>query len=97
GVPVVTLVGPTLAGRQTLSILSSAGVTETVTPTIDEYVALAVRLADDRATLARLRQTLRPALASSAFCDPARFVPALAEAFRGMWREWCESQSSGRC
>jgi predicted O-linked N-acetylglucosamine transferase (SPINDLY family) len=67
-----------------------------VTWSIDEYIECAVRLAQDPVTLARLRETLRPAMASSAFCDADRFVATLEAAFRGMWRTWCKSQATLR-
>lgn len=93
GVPVVTLVGQTLASRQTYSILANAGVTETVTHSLDDYVATAIRLARDPARLVELRRRLRPGLAASSFGNAPRFVADLSAALRGMWRAWCSSIS----
>jgi protein O-GlcNAc transferase len=45
--PVVTLAGPLMRGRHTMAILTMMGVTETVAQTVDEYVAVAQRLATD--------------------------------------------------
>ena len=46
-VPIVTLPGPLMRGRHTLAILERMGVTETIADTVDDYVAIAARLARD--------------------------------------------------
>jgi predicted O-linked N-acetylglucosamine transferase (SPINDLY family) len=46
--PIVTFTGPLMRGRHTFAILSLMDVTETIAATIDDYVALAARLAHDR-------------------------------------------------
>jgi predicted O-linked N-acetylglucosamine transferase (SPINDLY family) len=45
--PVVTLEGALMRGRVSAGMLRMMGMPETVAPTIDEYVALAVRMARD--------------------------------------------------
>jgi protein O-GlcNAc transferase len=45
--PVVTMAGALMRGRHSAAILTMMGVTDTVTGTLDEYVATAVRLARD--------------------------------------------------
>ena len=45
--PVVTLAAPLMRGRHTLAILTMMGVTETIAETVDDYIAIAVRLARD--------------------------------------------------
>ncbi len=45
--PVVTLEGPTMRGRHCAAILRMLGVTDTIAKTVDDYVAIAVRLATD--------------------------------------------------
>jgi predicted O-linked N-acetylglucosamine transferase (SPINDLY family) len=47
--PIVTMPGPLMRGRHGLAILTAMGVTETIAGTLDDYVALAVRLARDPA------------------------------------------------
>ena len=47
GLPVVTMPGSFMRGRHTGAILTMMGVTETIADTLDEYVAIAVRLARD--------------------------------------------------
>ena len=45
--PVVTMPGPFMRGRHSMAILRMMGVTETIAATIDDYVSIAVRLAQD--------------------------------------------------
>jgi CRISPR-associated protein Csy1 len=49
GLPVVTLPGTLMRGRQTVAMLEQAGVPELVAGDADEYVRIAVRLGTDRA------------------------------------------------
>jgi protein O-GlcNAc transferase len=45
--PIVTMAGRLMRGRHTMAILRMMNVTETITETLDDYVATAVRLATD--------------------------------------------------
>jgi predicted O-linked N-acetylglucosamine transferase (SPINDLY family) len=92
GVPVVTCPGDTFVSRQGLSFLSTIGVTDTVARNHDEYVELAVALAQDLLRLAGIRARLRPEMAASPLCDGRRFAAALRDVLRGAWRRWCEAQ-----
>jgi protein O-GlcNAc transferase len=47
--PIVTMTGPLMRGRHSAAILKMMGVTDTVAGTLDEYVAIAARLASDSA------------------------------------------------
>lgn len=91
GVPVVTLRGRTWVGRVSESILSTAGLSELVARTQDEYVDIATTLAMDSRRMAMLRSRLRSQLEASAVCDTTRFTRHLERAFRDMWRTWCSS------
>jgi protein O-GlcNAc transferase len=46
--PIVTLPGELMRGRHTYGILKMLGIEETIADTIDEYIAIAVRLGEDR-------------------------------------------------
>ena len=89
GVPVITCPGQTFASRHALSHLSSAGVSDTIAANLQEYVALAVALAEDLPRLAELRARLRPQMAGSPLCDGKRFAVNLASVLRSVWRDWC--------
>jgi predicted O-linked N-acetylglucosamine transferase (SPINDLY family) len=45
--PIVTMAGGLMRGRHTMAILAMMGVTETIAGSVDDYVAIAVRLAAD--------------------------------------------------
>lgn len=74
GVPVMTLPGETFASRHSLDHLSNVGLTETIARDQDEYVDLAVSLANDPSRLSALRSGLRERMAASPLCDGRRFA-----------------------
>ena len=88
GVPVVTLAGQLIAGRQTASMLANLGLTELAAGSAEEYVEMAIALARDAARLAGLRAALRPRFQASPLCDYEGFTRSLERAYRAMWREW---------
>jgi predicted O-linked N-acetylglucosamine transferase (SPINDLY family) len=94
GVPVVTCPGETFASRHSLSHLSNIGLTETITTSLADYVAVAVGLAHDLTRLAGLRSGLRSRMAGSRLCDADRFAAGLGAALR---RAWDEQRTGPRC
>ncbi|MGB8169477.1 MAG: tetratricopeptide repeat protein [Chthoniobacteraceae bacterium] len=94
GVPVVTLAGQTHASRVGASLLSSVGLAECVAASDEEYLQIAVSLANDLPRLAALRSTLRPRMEASPLMDAPRFVREMESVFRDTWRSWCAHQSS---
>ena len=95
GVPVITVPGETFASRHSLSHLSTIGLTELVARDQDNYVELAVGLANDTDRLAQLRATLREKMACSPTCDSKKFADCFTSIMRNIWRDWCLSQNSG--
>jgi predicted O-linked N-acetylglucosamine transferase (SPINDLY family) len=93
GVPVITCPGETFASRQSLSYLSTVGLTETIARDLDEYVEIAVRLASELPRLAVLRARLRPEMAASPLCNGELFGENLMQLLRRVWREWCARQT----
>lgn len=91
GVPVVTCPGETFASRHSLSHLSNVGLTETIAGDFDEYVELAVGLAQDLDRLAAIRARLREQVAVSPLCDGPRFAANLIDRLRQVWRRWVET------
>jgi protein O-GlcNAc transferase len=57
--PIVTMAGSLMRGRHTTAILTMMGVTETVTRTVDEFVAVAQRLAADQAWRAAVKDRVK--------------------------------------
>jgi predicted O-linked N-acetylglucosamine transferase (SPINDLY family) len=85
GVPVLTCIGHAFAGRVAASLLHAVGLPELVTQSFDDYEALALRLARDRAALAALRARLAANRDGSALFDTARYTRHLEAAFQTMW------------
>ena len=56
GVPVVTCLGTTFVGRVAASLLKAVGLDELITQSLEDYEALALKLAHDPAYLAALRE-----------------------------------------
>ena len=90
GVPVVTLIGDTVYGRFSYSHLARVGVPELAAKDEAEFIDIAAALAGDPDRLGHYRQTLRPALQASSLLDAHQHTAELEDAFRVMWRRWCD-------
>ncbi|MBL8827562.1 MAG: tetratricopeptide repeat protein [Planctomycetaceae bacterium] len=91
GVPVITCPGETVASRQTYSVLKTLDFTDTVTATLDEYVALAVQLAKEPTRLSTWRTLLRERVKSSTFFDIDAWIPTFEATLVELWQRWCRS------
>jgi predicted O-linked N-acetylglucosamine transferase (SPINDLY family) len=89
GVPVVSLIGKTAAGRGGWSILSNIGLAELAARSEEEYVRIAVELAGDTARLKELRSTMRQRMEQSPLMDAPRFARDMEAAYRQMWKNRC--------
>lgn len=92
GVPVITLPGPTFAGRHSATHLVNAGMPELVVSTWAEYQARAVELASDLKSLSTIRAHLRHILLQSPICDGIKFAHHLGDALRAIWQRYCEDK-----
>lgn len=90
GVPVITRVGTTPAARGGLSQLSNLGLGALATLTDDDFVQAATALAADLDRLAELREGLRARMQASPLMQAQRFARHIEQAYRAMWRDWCE-------
>lgn len=93
GVPVVTLPGPTFAGRHSATHLINAGLQELVTSSWEEYRQRVLELANDLPNLAVIRAGLRTILHYSPVCDAPRFANHFNNALRAVWVRYCEEKS----
>lgn len=93
GVPVVTLPGPTFAGRHSATHLINAGLSELVTNSWDEYRQRVIELANDLPNLAVIRAGLRTILHYSPVCDAPRFANHFNNALRAIWMRYCEDKA----
>ncbi|HMF19344.1 MAG TPA: tetratricopeptide repeat protein, partial [Gemmataceae bacterium] len=92
GVPVLTLLGKTVVGRAGWSQLCNLGLQELAAETPEQFVALAARVAADLPRLQELRATLRERMEQSPLMDGKRFARNVEQAFRQMWRRWCQQE-----
>ena len=88
GLPIVTLTLEQPVSRQTCGLVETIGHRDWVASDIDEYLDIAVRLANDPACLAAMRASQRERMQESQLCDTERFGETLGEAFRAMWRQF---------
>ncbi len=84
GVPVLTLPGPTFAGRHSASHLTNVGRADWIVDSPDAYVEKAEAWADDIDGLAALRAGLRERTRTSPLCDGPRYARNLETALRRM-------------
>ena len=81
GLPVLTLLGETFAGRVAASLLSAINLPDLITSTAAQYEALAIALAADPARLAELRHRLAHNRLTTPLFDTRRFTHHLEAAF----------------
>ncbi len=86
GLPLLTCSGETFAARVAGSLLRAAGLPELITHSLDEYEALALRLATQPEFLRALRTKLESARLSCPLFDTPRFTRQMENAYRAMWQ-----------
>lgn len=84
GVPVVTLCGRSIIGRQSASLLKSAGAVDLVATDTEHYRQIAVKLAMDGTGRAARRAAQRKAVSLSPLTDADDMARRLEQAFRRM-------------
>jgi protein O-GlcNAc transferase len=87
GVPVVSQIGETAAGRGGLSILSNLGLPGWVAKDDGGFVRIAAELAGDFEGRSELRKTLRGRMRGSVVMDGKRFARNVEAAYRWMWEQ----------
>ncbi|SHK25374.1 Predicted O-linked N-acetylglucosamine transferase, SPINDLY family [Selenomonas ruminantium] len=93
GVPVVTLAGNRHGARFGLSFLSNVGLGELAAKSREEYVDIAVALAEDRELLAALRQNLRQMLQSSPLMNPETYMEDLENLYCHLLNKYCRNRN----
>ena len=88
GVPMVAIAEERMISRQTAAMLRVVGLPQFIAENRDDYVALAVRRAQEREELASIRASLRGQMRASALCDGSRFTRDLETALRTAWRHY---------
>lgn len=90
GVPVVTCLGRSFAGRVAASLLTVLGLPELIASDPDAYETLALHLANHRDELAALRRRLSANRLSAPLFDCGRFTTHLETAYEVMWAIHCD-------
>jgi len=94
GVPLVTCTGPAFAGRVATSMLHAVGLPELVTTTLEDYEALARKLAGDAALLQSIRGKLASNRLHCPLFDTARFARHLESAYATMVEIWRRGEAA---
>ena len=89
GVPTVTYVGDTFAGRHAAAHLIAAGLPQFCTHSIDNYVSEAVAWSSQREELGKLRSGLRERVAASPLCNAPLLARTLSRELVRLWSDWC--------
>ena len=85
GLPVVTCLGSTFAGRVAASLLSAVGLRELITRSLEDYEALILKLAREPALLAAIRRKLATNRNTCPLFDTARFARHVETAYTTIW------------
>jgi len=86
GVPLVTCSGKTFSSRMAGSLLRAAGLPELITHSLEEYEALALRLAREPDLLASYKAKLAANRNTCPLFDTVRFTRNLETAYIRMWK-----------
>lgn len=86
GLPLVTCIGSTFAGRVGASALKAVGLPELITQTLEDYEVLALKLARDPALLAATKAKLAGQRLTAPLFDTARHTRHLEAAYTTMWQ-----------
>ena len=88
GLPVLTCTGETFAGRVAASLLRAVGLPELVTMSLEDYEALALKLAHDLSFLQAIKAKLVRNRNIYPLFDTARFTRHLEAAYGTMWERY---------
>jgi len=86
GVPVVTLQGKQFVARMSSSSLTAIGAPELITPSLESYTSLCIKLARDKRQLDIIKEKLIKNRDRSILFDVKNFTADLESAYQSMWR-----------
>jgi predicted O-linked N-acetylglucosamine transferase (SPINDLY family) len=90
GLPVLTCVGDTFASRVAGSLINTAGLTELVTYTLQDYENKALWLTENPQWLEATTQKLITERLTSALFDTEKFAAALEAVYKNIWLKHLE-------
>jgi protein O-GlcNAc transferase len=86
GLPVLTCLGETFAGRVVASLLKAIGLPELITTSLEDYEALALKVAREPSFLASIKAKLARNRDTYPLFDTARFTRHIEAAYTTMWQ-----------
>jgi protein O-GlcNAc transferase len=95
GVPIVTCLGATFVGRVAASLLKAVGLDELITHSLEEYEALALKLAQDPSALAAIKATLARNRNTFPLFDTARTTRQIEAAYTTFWQRYQKGEALG--
>jgi predicted O-linked N-acetylglucosamine transferase (SPINDLY family) len=93
GLPVLTCLGETFAGRVAASLLHAIGLPELVTTSFDDYEALALSLAHDPSRLAAIKARLARNRDTHPLFDTKRSCRHIEAAYATMWKNYVSGRA----
>lgn len=93
GVPAIVKMGNHFVCRRSASALTAAGIPELITESLEEYRALAVRLAYEEEKLEGIQRRLVENRYTATLFDTEGFVRDIERAYRMMWEDAAASKS----
>ena len=93
GLPIITCVGNTFPGRIAASQLKALDLHELITGSLEEYEALALKLASEPAFLSSIKGKLARNSSTHPLFDTTRFTRHIEAAYRTMWERSQQRES----
>jgi protein O-GlcNAc transferase len=87
GLPLVTCLGSSFAGRVAASLLHAVGLPDLIAETLADYEALALRLASDESALLGVKARLAQNRETFPLFDTDRYRRHIESAYETMWRD----------
>ncbi len=94
GLPVITCLGSTFAGRVAASLLNAAGLSELITASLEDYEVLALKLARDPSLLASIKHKLASNIKIFPLFNTERFTRHLEAGYVKMWERFQNGEPS---
>jgi len=95
GLPVLTLIGNTFAGKVAASLLNAIQLPELITTTREQYEAAAVELANAPSKLGRLKEKLANNRITAPLFDTRLFCQHIEAGYSEMWRRYLSNSPAG--
>jgi predicted O-linked N-acetylglucosamine transferase (SPINDLY family) len=91
GCGLVTLRGDRHVARRGAAVLTLLGLEDWIADSTAQFLEVAKRAAQDLDRLEEVRRSLRDRMSRSPLMQYDRFVENLEDAYRQMWRRWCDA------